>query len=75
MALRHSHGFRWQPRPQTFAWPLVIPWAMDINTDSSCKTRKSDMALSSSLGQVVNIASGVSTGHSALFAPNLASST
>lgn len=31
MAYRYPPGFRWQHRPQTSAWPLVVTWNMDID--------------------------------------------
>lgn len=47
-AHRHHHGFSPQHRLQTTTWPLVVTWAMDINTDPSySRTLDPDIALSS----------------------------
>lgn len=57
-ALRHAHGSQWQLRPQTSAWPLVVTWDTDTNTDPSCsRTRDPDLALGDSLTQDLNMAS------------------
>jgi len=42
------HGLRWQSRPLTSIWPLVVTWATDIITDPSCsRTTDPVMVLSS----------------------------
>lgn len=72
-ALRHPPGFRLHPRLQTAAWPLVVAWAMDINTDPSfsSSTMDLDMALSDSLGQDVILVSGGNIVHSNQFVSHI----
>jgi hypothetical protein len=35
-ALGHQHGSRLQPRPGWSAWPLLVTWRMEIDTDPCC---------------------------------------
>lgn len=39
-ALRYPHDFKWQPRPWTIAWPLVVTQATDIYLDPDCGRAK-----------------------------------
>lgn len=56
VAPRHQHRLRWLPSLRTSVWPLVVTWATDINTDTSCsKTTDPDFAL---LGSTGHMASG-----------------
>ena len=50
-ALSQQHGFRWQPSPQSSAWPLVVTRATGSHTDPvRSKTTDTDMSLSGSTG-------------------------
>lgn len=50
---------RWQCRSGTSAWPLIVTWAWDINTDFSChRPTDPDMTPGDSLGLDVPLASG-----------------
>lgn len=35
-ALKNQHGPRWRPKPETSAWPLVVTWVIDTDTDAHC---------------------------------------
>lgn len=57
MAFKHQYGHRLQPRLRAFLWPLVLPWAMAINSDPDYgRTMDPDMGHSSSLGLGVTMA-------------------
>lgn len=51
-AVGHQHGPRLQPIPGMSAWPLVVTWATDIDTNRChCMTMDPDVTVSSSLGR------------------------
>lgn len=68
-----QHGYRWQHRPRTSTWPLLVAWAKDINTNCWLRQNHGFCALPpgppswpSAAAQTANInmASGGSTGSS-----------
>ena len=62
---RHKHGFWRQHRPWASVRPLVLIWAMVIDTDPSCSsTRDPDMALGGRTNSDISMAPGGSTGYS-----------
>lgn len=68
--LGHHQDFRRQPRPGTFAWPLMVTWTSDINTEPGFdRTISPDMAPGGSMGLHVPMTSGRSAGHSDQYAP------
>lgn len=68
--LEYHHGPKWQPRPGTSSWPLVVIWPMNIDTDPYCCTAIDPaMALPSITGQDFTVASGGITGYSHLAVP------
>lgn len=63
MVLKYQHSLRWQLRCWASSWPLVIPGAMDIGTDSGYgRVTDLDLALGSS-GPGATMALVGSTGH------------
>lgn len=68
--LRPKHGLRWQPRPGTSAWFLVVIQATDINKDPVCNwTMDPDMTLGSSMGPNAMVALSSNSGHSDYYGP------
>lgn len=66
---RHQHGFRRQHTPWTSARPLVLIWAVVINTDPSCSsTTDPDMVLGGCTS--ADTAPGDSTGYSDQYGPH-----
>lgn len=51
-ALGHWHGLRIQSKPHVCLWPLVVPWAMDINMDPVVGQQTQTWSLSSSWTQI-----------------------
>ena len=70
MVHEHQHGFREQQRKETTAWPSVVTWAKNINSDhGSSSTSDPDMALDNSLDPDTTVVSGGSIGHSNQYGP------
>lgn len=70
MGHRHQHGFRWQIRPWTSTWPLVVTFAIDIylaidihTVPGLSRTIKTNMAFSGSIGQYINVISDGNMAH------------